>query len=692
MRFQRTTRTLIAMGLVGATAASWVGCSAKKQTELVPGVSTQVRVPKELKSIRIDAVVSGSNVFCGVYDVINGVARLPRTLALQSTGKGTQVTVYVTGYQQATTDSTATQDQSSCNLTPIPVVKDPKHPEGTSRVLRSAKTNYRSDHVLFLPMPLRFSCFDTNCPVDQNQVCKAGKCVAADVDENTLPDYNDNLIFGNSSTCFSPKFCLADEVLPELIDAKTCTYALWGAKGAPAADPSIPFKTTGQGLNVRAFFDDGSVSEVLDYDKDEGYFVPDQANPQIFQLADGLCHPGKTAAHKVVGLTASGLCASKTVYQPLCDEESPSNPDSDASVAPADPGGASCGATEIHPAPSALVVLMDDTTQMQSFFGTAGAQQVLQLGLQDPVFENTDLVFAFTPGATQCGGTFQPELPATPPTKVTDAQAKIAQLIGSKDPLALSTQPRALSVALPGAYSTLLGMSATTAYNKLGVLVLGDGDFGPDCGSSSSLRDVRIAGGDLPTYTVLFGRQDLQPNPTGLANAQQLGNASTFNADDMTGGSHNNALDALAQVTEDLATCLYTAPVGLKGKGSVAYLNPLPPAQSVRIPFDTTCTRATATTANGWNLETVSGSSETRVRICGNDCSNLRSVLKNTAGIAIKSKQPPPAIPIYVQSCTDQPPTPSVDGGIAPIEAGVIDSGTDSGSDAGIKDAATDGG
>jgi len=700
MRFKRTTRTLFALSLIAGTATMWGGCSPKKQTELVPGVSTQVKVPKELKSIRVDAVVGGQNVFCGVYDVINGYARLPRTLALQSTGKTGGVTVYVTGFRSGTLDPEATQDQQACAITPIPTVKDLKNTDGTSRVLRAAKTNYRQDHVLYLPMPLKFSCFDKGCPIDQNQVCKAGKCVPMDVDENTLPDYNDNLVFGNSSTCFSPSLCLADAVLPELVDAATCKYALWKTKGAPDAGPVVPFVTNGSGVNVRVYYDDGSFSEVLDFDKDEGFFIPNpDTEPQIFQLADGLCHPDADAAHKVVGLVASGLCAPKTVYQPLCDEESPSNPDSDASApAAGDDGGASCAAIEIKPAPSALVVLMDDTKQMQSFFGLDAAKKVLELSLGDPVFEKTDLIMAFTPGQTQCGGAFLPELTGK---TVTTAQADIAALIGGKDPAALPAPPRALAVALEGAYTKLTTLAATalankTPYNRLAVLVLGDGNFDDDCGTSKNLPTISHAAqatNDIATYTVLFGQQPppgqpQQPNPSGLNGAGLLSTTGIFNADTATGGSLDNAPNALAQVTQDLASCVYDAPAGLKGTGTVAYLNPLPPAGQVRIAYNAACSNGAST--NGWNLETVAGGSVSRVRICGQDCDNLRTVLKNTAVIALNSNQPPPAIPIYVHSCTDQPPTPSIDGGsTGPKDAGTFDSGTtpDSGTDSGPVDA-----
>ncbi len=702
MRFIKTTRTLIALSLVAGTVTMWSGCSPKKQTELVPGVSTQVRVPKEMKTVRLDVTVNGQPQFCGIYDVRNGTVRLPRTLGLQSQGKGGPVKVTVTGYLFAQDDKDAPADLANCDLLPSVSAKldwDRKHPDlGFARVLRSSRQPYVDNRILFVPMPLRFSCFEVPCP--DEQTCKAGKCVPNDTDPNTLVDYNDNLILGNSGTCFSPALCMPDAVLPQLVDGATCKYALWKSKGAPDTG-NVPFVTTGSGLNVRAYYDDGSVSEILDFDKDEGFFIPDPVNaPQTLQLADGLCHPGPATAHKITGLVASGLCAPKTPLQPLCDEESPSNPLSDASTSGSTTGGdTTCAPIEIKPAPSALVVLMDDTPQMQSFFGQAAAKKVLQLSLGDPVFEKTDLVFAFTPSAkTTCSAGFSPELDGS--KTVTASQVDIASLIGSKDPTNLAPPPRALSVALDGAYKKLIALSAAravagTAYNKIGVLVLGDGTFDDDCGTGidfTHLRDT-IYGG-IATYAVLFGKQDQTENLTGLANAQTLGNAGFFNADAFTPQPKddtrpNNAADALSRVTQDLASCVYDAPDALKGTGSVTYLNPLPPAHTVAVAFNANCSGATQTTEKGWNLETVANSKAARVRVCGTDCTSLQDVLKTTAALALNSNQAPPAVPIYVQSCSSQTATPSIDGGAPPKDASAGDSAPppDAGTDSGPVDA-----
>lgn len=692
MRPMTTPRTLLALGLAAGTATLWSGCAAKKQTELVPGVSTQVRVPKELKSIRIDAAVSGANVFCGVYDVVNGVARLPRTLALQSTGRGSQVTVYVTGYRQATTDPDATQDQQACVITPIPVVKDAKHTDGTSRVLRAARTNYRADHVLFLPMPLKFSCFDQNCPIDQNLTCKAGQCVPMDVDEKTLPDYSDSLVFGNSSTCFSPKLCLPDAVVPQVVDEETCTYALWKTPGAPTPPPDVPFVTNGSGVNVRAFFDDGSVSEVLDLDPVEGFSI-DASGPQIFKLSPGLCALTKPTAagatppaHRIAGLVASGLCAPKTVYQPLCDEESPSNPDADGGVPGggtnnAD-GGAACQLVPLAPSPNVLAVLMDDTTDMDDLTSTNAANKAayyaLGLALGDPVFEATKLLFAFTPGKTTCGG-FAPEKDGA--ALVKESQAEVAAKIkaAASNPV---PGPTALSVALKGTYAKLSSSSYSASYDRKAVIILGAGPFADDCGGGASLPqlagDARSASG-IRTYVVQFRSSGatgpVTPNPNAFAVGQNGGYY-----------TEDQGPAAISDITDFLATCTYDVPTGVAANGSVSYdnQNPVGPAT---VPISPGCKDG-----RGWQLELAPDGVTRRVHVCDKDCADLRTAQSNAAKFQLAQGKKPQPFPVYAQACPGAT-VPLVDGGAPVRDAGPdarpLDSGTDA-ADAGAADAGTD--
>src|SRR5690606_12160149 len=73
-------------------------------------------------------------------------------------------------------------------------------------VLRRRRLTYASDRIVYLPMPLRESCADKACPDDQT--CIGGECEPMEIDSSTLVDYRDDLIFGNTNTCFSVSRCM----------------------------------------------------------------------------------------------------------------------------------------------------------------------------------------------------------------------------------------------------------------------------------------------------------------------------------------------------------------------------------------------------------------------------------------------------------------------------------------------------
>jgi len=60
-----------------------LGCTATEPTEIVAGVSTQIRVPDDLKAVGITVTSRGQPVFCQSYPVTEGLATLPATLGLR---------------------------------------------------------------------------------------------------------------------------------------------------------------------------------------------------------------------------------------------------------------------------------------------------------------------------------------------------------------------------------------------------------------------------------------------------------------------------------------------------------------------------------------------------------------------------------------------------------------------------------
>jgi hypothetical protein len=453
----RQGAVIVSLAIAGL---AWAGCSGKKATEFVAGISSQVEVPQDLQTVVVTVNVGGVETFNQTYPVYDNKVRLPRTLGVVkgTTAPGTPITITVAGYSvPASASYGAFSDTGDPQ---VGTVEAPIDQGGGARILRRSRQPYVDNRILYVPMPLHFSCYDVDCgqiatasdPTlsklcsDNTCTCKAGLCVAPDTDPTQLPDYTDDLVYGTTNTCFRPfsdkdangnpqAGCMDWGIGPQVLDAQNCIFALPDTASVPADagpyDPAIPLPYVtladqGGGLNVRAVYDNSS-SEVLDYEgacpsattppsgggtaaagPQEGYCAFPGA-PQRFQLAPGLCamYRGDPAApHVITLLEASAACPPKTAFQPVCDDSIQGPPQPNL----ADGGYASnglCGAGgfALTPAPSALYVLFDTSTGMRDFVGNAGAAQALSLSLQDPVFKETLVGMRFMPAAsTDCAG------------------------------------------------------------------------------------------------------------------------------------------------------------------------------------------------------------------------------------------------------------------------------------------------
>jgi len=647
-----------AAAMAGVALLAAAGCAEKKPTELVAGVTTQVQVPKELKSVRIDVQSGGTLIFCRAYRVTDGFTHLPKTLGMVSGGNPKEpVTITVTGYVSAEDEPSAPDEITQC-ATFAPSVK-----AGEARVLRSARQPYVQDKVLFLPMPLRFSCFEKSC--DPGETCLGGECKAPDVDPAALALYADDLIYGNANTCFSPATCLVDAQPPQVVDADDCVYALPGTASAPPRPDPDPFPalpTTGSGVNVEVVYD-GFVTEVLDLDRQEGFFIPDPSKPQQFQLASGLCHRKGDGGHLPIALKASGLCPPKTVLQPVCDNENPANPDGTSSV---DPGPTSaggdvvCSTAALKPAPSALLVLMDASKSMAPFFGPAGVQQILGLSVQDPVFATTQVALRLLPSdATDCGSADnkfgRADLLTVPFSLAGASRTSLVSVLQNAGSVHASDDPLFLDAALEseGAYKLLRDLRAQTSapFNRSAVLLLGNRSLWNGCADASHATpedEARAAKNDatnpIYTYVVLLetppgadlGGRDLTQTREDARLIAAAGGSNLFDAT----VDHLAGLSAFNTVVADLGSCLYEAPSDAVRKDSpVSYVNPLTLERN-DIPFNAACTDGA--TAAGWSQD-----ASNRIRVCGQSCQDLRDVLQAVAAKAFSDGQRAPEVPLF---------------------------------------------
>jgi hypothetical protein len=665
MRLNRRTAlgSCVALGL-GLLVFS--GCKADKATEVVPGFSTQVHVPRDMKSIRVDVRAAGLQTFCRSYQVYDGKVRLPRTLGLlPGESPGRPFTVQVAGFQ---VDANVEGGVSNC--LDFKVSQKP----GDARILRRSTQAYVPDLIKFLPMPMRYACYDVDCP--DNQTCKAGQCVSDFVEATTLPDYREDYIVGRANTCFSVAQCLPGPFPltqpPQVIDAASCIYAVPFTPSANDVGPKPanypPPELLGSGLNVKVTYDGGYVSEVLDLDRDEGYFIPDPSKPQRFQLAPGLCALVKApnaAGHRISSIEVSARCPSKTVLQPMCESEVPGSEVYDGGTDVS--GDRSClTRSALKPAKSALYVLIDQGTNMANAFFTQDRQKgaiipALQAALNDPALENTFAAMKFLPtgnGAADCTGP-SPFAALNGPDdvpfgKAFDVQATILQKIFARAAnnalLRPESDPIHLGAAMrpEGAYQALGSQGAN--HEKI-LLILGNRGFdgvGDGCGGDPIARaQAAFTANRTRTYVVVRDSDKTRsPDPfAGAFAIAQAGGGKAFDSrpDEAAG------LEAINTVVAQLGACLYDAPAeAIPTTAKLSYYDPLGQKQ-VEVPAATGACDATTpdTDPGGWKAE---GSS---VRICGQKCVDLRKVLidlgKYNLGLLHQTSQAVPIHPVVCQ-------------------------------------------
>lgn len=631
------------------------GCEQTPATEYVAGFSTQVQVPKQFKTIQYGIKAysadnaAGVSIDCGQAEVINGRARLPKTLGvhkIKSEAPSVEVTIAA-----FTADLKTLQEERGGDCASIVGVGEvgEKNPLG-ARILRRSQQGYRDGRVLYLPMPLKYACFDKAC--SESETCSAGRCVSHVRDSRIFLDYSPELAEGDTSTCFSQARCLADAQTPTLEDASTCTYSIPG---------------TLEGMNVRAIFE-GMITEVLDVDttpqsvpgfdalpqteKDkiiadldlhqEGYTI---TAPGKFRLAPGLCDlvkgvdkdnkPLPASAKRIIALSASRACAAKVSEQPLCDD----------------------GTEVLVPAPSRLYVLLDRSVTMEEFVGDKGIEQAVGLSFSDPVFTTTEIGFSWLPNGngTSCevpGRDFStPDIPFQKTLKARDAitAAMSAQI---SQPRSNTSSPIPALTGPNSAYVGLAKDKKRDELNALAVVLITNQDVGLACsGTPSDAAEqeatAKATAGTF-TYVVQLGKEgdtaeDSDARKARVNSCNRLAdentpdeNASAICFDATKASTADNekeqllitAGSALSAITSRLSSCVYERPGSVpENDGAKTTLRFVGIGGIKEATFNTACTGATEGTVNGWNYQ---GSG--LVRLCGQPCKDLRDAIVATSG------------------------------------------------------------
>ena len=632
--------------LLTVVAGSMVtSCSTTDPTEIVPGVTTQIQVPKAIKGIGVVIQRTGQAPICEYVSAVDGVAILPGTVGVlkaEETASGTAVSSTVLAFHEAQNDF-----ETACLTNGV---GDADKPE--IRVLRKRRTTYIDERILYLPIPLKESCAGVACGEDET--CVGGACESIDIDPESLVNYSDDLIFGNTNTCFSVSTCMAASVPATLIDASNCTFDL----NVPDVDGEA-FTPTEGNLNVRIVYSSFN-TEVLDLDDKEGFVVPDPAQPLRFKLADNLCESNYKQG-KILAVSASPLCLSKRALQPICADDLEDILNGEPSPIGGDPLSECSVPDKLVQSPSALYVLMDRSDSMSGFFGDQGLAFALDTSLNNPIADRTQVAFSFIPSdnaAAECSASNSYGTPSIGFGTVDEMRAAIAAALGDTNNVLASDPDLYLDAALRGdsAYQTLRNLMPpmpSPRFNRRALMIVGNRDFTDQCAAETSAQLAAAAFADsdkVYTYTVVLEA----PSTTVLSGAPVGDAAAIATAGGTTGFdvtvNPEEGAKAVQGIVNDLGSCLYDAPniIALDDADAledvtVAYLDPLT-LERTSVSYNVQCTE-TSTGVDGWSVAENGG-----IRICGAPCANLRDVLTDVALLAAVQEATAPEIPVVASA------------------------------------------
>jgi hypothetical protein len=300
--------------MAAALAAMSSGCTTTKHEpkrgELVLYLETDLSIPKDVSSIRVEVVQTGRVQFAQTYLVGPApLLQMPATLSIVA-GKDPSEPV-------------------SIRILARQVPKGADADRGIPRVLREIVTTVPEDRSALLPVPLQWLCADDKSLVvsgdevstacGEGETCVAGSCEPQEVDSSKLADFDPKVTEGIApdSGCFDVLTCVGGAPLAP-VDAQTCTVP------APAGDPSS------WNVALRLPLDSGGTCD------DAHCFVPlnegaegwSEGDAGTIQLPAAVCE-GDTPLEVV---TSVG-CPTKTTLMPVCgpatrfDSAAPGTPD-----------------------------------------------------------------------------------------------------------------------------------------------------------------------------------------------------------------------------------------------------------------------------------------------------------------------------------------------------------------------------
>lgn len=280
----------LAIAPLAVALLAWLpgGCSSKPVGQLMLVVQTDLSLPKDIDTIRIEVSTAGVPKFKLDYTRLgtaDGQIHLPGTLGLIAPEKPDDAVRVIV--------SARTGGEG-----------------GQVRVVRDIVTTVPAERVATLPVPIHFLCEGQGKDEAGNAVstcaegetCKAGACAENKVEPDTLPTYSDERVFGDGG-CFDGTGCWTEPVVA-VVDMATCTIP--GAAGI-----NVALQTEGQGIcgPVGCFV-------TLDAESDEGWKLGEDGRIVLPKAVCDQITSGKIV--NVVTQIIPPTCAEKTADLPTC--------------------------------------------------------------------------------------------------------------------------------------------------------------------------------------------------------------------------------------------------------------------------------------------------------------------------------------------------------------------------------------
>lgn len=259
------------------TALGCAGCAAPTTGEVMLAIDSDLALPRDLDTLSIQISKERAILLSTSFPDIGPASgtRLPATLGvIVSEDPSTPVTVRVVGQSH-----------------------------GVERVVNEVTTTIPEERVAMLRMPLQFLCGDVTCP--PGQTCAAGACVPDSVDSSSLPDYNQDAIFGDG-TCLDVGRCFHGATVAE-VDTTTCTIADGGAV-------NVGLETESEGP-----CGPGGCYVALDAEDALGW----RRTGGRVALPPTVCARLGETVVRVVTAAIDPECPQKTTSVPICDGEAP---------------------------------------------------------------------------------------------------------------------------------------------------------------------------------------------------------------------------------------------------------------------------------------------------------------------------------------------------------------------------------